>query len=226
MLILLYILIGSLLVSSVLLNLNSEEKPQILRSAFSLAIIAVVIYLIKDIFIEFVVFLGEYNDIKILPRLFEFSLYVFGYFILSLTHYFKGVLGETFKSRTDFISILVLIIGAASLILNKYDLLFYSLIGFGFMLLLTKFIIKNSAVRNSIWLTLLYSLPVIFLSVFLITQAEMVTIVSKYFLVDVKVLSISIEYVLVALIASLLLLVVYYLPYERLTSRFPKIRIQ
>jgi len=230
MLILIYILIGILLALAIFLNIKTKKSPNVIRTFLAIGFLYLIVYYTDDIFIDYVFFLGKYMDNDLLPHVLEFFVIVLAYLVLSLSVYFESLFKKSVDIKTEFVAITVLIIGTLSLFLNKYDLLFYLLIILGFELLLTRITIKKVTTKKFFWLSILYSLPIFFLVIFVISQAHFFVIISSYTLIEVRLLTVSVEYLLMALIMNFLLLTIYYLPYDKANLlgkiKMPKIRIK
>jgi len=226
MLNLIYFIIGILLVLSIFLNIQTKRAPNIFRFLIAISILFLTIYLVKGIFIDYILFLDNYQNSKLLPYILSFGIMVVAYLILSLNIYFERFFSKVVDIKTEFIAVLVFGIGILSFFLNEYDLFFYALIILGFELLLLKILIKSTSTKKFFWLTILYILPVLFLIIFVISQANLFILISSYTLIKIQLLTVSLEYLLIALIMSFLLLIVYYLPYEKIKLKLPKVKFR
>lgn len=162
--------------------------------------------------------------------------YLLGFWIISalliavLFELFDHLFTSKRSIPTNFIAVLLLLLGGASIFLTKYDLMFYSLITIGALLLVSKFILPKHFASRAYWLTLLYILPVAFLLSFLLLEGNFILSPLSADLIPIQVLGVNLELILSAIVITKLFLLIYLLPWQFITRPFRKfsgrIRIQ
>jgi hypothetical protein len=230
MLIFLYIFTAVLFVSSIFLNYKSNNAPSFWKSLLSIAAVLLLGNLAVSQLVDIWIYVGPYSLANYANYLVLGFAVLWMYFILSLFEFFKGLFKNSVDVNSTFVAILVLVLGGLSLIFNKYDFMFVVMIVFGFGLLASKFAVSDAFSTKSFWLTMLYSLPFIVFTIFVVSQVEFYRIFLISELYPIQLLNIHMEFVIASLIAVLLLLTVYNLAYTKFTAvtkniRIPKIRL-
>jgi hypothetical protein len=226
MLFLLYSVPIVVILITLFLMIKEAAIPQVLRTILSFAIVTSIInWIIPRLITNYFWITTE------LPINFLLTLWlVTTLFSLTLFTYFENLFPKSKNISNNFVAILLLIIGAISIFVTNYDLLFYILISAGALMLFGRFLLPRHFSSKAYWLTFLYLVPVSLLVGFIMIKGRFMLSPINADLLPFTLLGVNFELFLMPVVFVMALLTIYLLPWQYLSYPFRKffsrVRIQ